>query len=150
MPSPYLITARRFYEDMWSKPDLAAADEIIHPTYAPSWVHLPQKGPAQLKHEIRYFRTMFPDLIYEVVDLLGDDTKVWVRYRGTGTHEGAGWGFAPTHKKAEFEGVSIFTFHANGQISDHWAAYSFYDIFTSLGLAPPWWELSKVLPRQNG
>jgi hypothetical protein len=147
MPSPHLLTARRFYEEMWSEPNFAAADEIIHPDYAPVWVHIPKKGPEQLKHEIRYFRTMFPDLKYEVTDIIGEGDKVWARYRGTGTHEGAGWGFEATHKAAEFEGVGIFTFTANGQIIDRWASYSFYDIFTSLGLAPPWWELSRHLKR---
>ena len=145
MSHDYLLTARCFYEEMWSQPNLDTADEIIHPDYAPTWVHIPHKGPEQLKHEIHYFRTMFPDLKYEVVDAIAEGNKVWVRYQGTGTHEGAGWGFEPTHKVAAFEGVGIFTFHENGQIIDRWASYSFYDIFTSLGLAPPWWELSQYL-----
>ena len=32
-----------------------------------------------------------------------------------------------------------------GRIVDRWSVYSFYDIFSELGLAPPWWELSKHL-----
>ena len=138
-------TAIQWFETMWSLPDFDLADRIIHPEYAPDWVHIPKKGPDQVKHEIRYFRGMFPDLRYEVLDTAVEGSKVWARYRGKGTHLGAGWGFEPTGRIAAFEGVDVFTFDASGLVVDRWAAYSFYDIFTELGLAPPWWELKKYL-----
>ena len=54
-----LITARRWYEDMWSKPDLEIAAEIISPEYDPDWVQIPAKGPEQVKHEIKYSARYF-------------------------------------------------------------------------------------------
>ena len=140
-----LLTVRRWYEEMWSLPDPDIADEIVHTDYAPHWVHIPAKGSEQLKIEIRYFREMFPDLKYTVMDSAADGEKVWAWYRGTGTHLGPGWGFEATGKTVEFDGMAIFYFDDAGLIVDRWAVYSFYDIFTNLGLAPPWWELSKYL-----
>ena len=29
---------------------------------------IPKKGPEQVKHEVRYFRSIFPDLQYTIVD----------------------------------------------------------------------------------
>jgi hypothetical protein len=138
-------TVRRWYEQMWSLPDPDLADRIVHPEYAPDWVHIPAKGPEQLKIEIRYFRGMFPDLKYTLMDAAVDGDKVWAWYRGRATHLGPGWGFEPTGKTVEFDGMAIFYFDAAGMIVDRWAVYSFYDIFTELGLVPPWWEISKYL-----
>ena len=64
------VIARRWFEEMWNKPDLEVADEIIDPNYDPEWVQIPAKGPDQVKHEIRYFRSVFPDLVYEIVDMV--------------------------------------------------------------------------------
>jgi hypothetical protein len=144
-----LQTVRRWYEEMWSLPDPDIADEIIHPDYAPHWVHIPAKGPEQLKIEIRYFRGMFPDLKYTLMDAAVDGDKVWAWYRGRATHLGPGWGFEPTGKTVEFDGMAICYFDSAGLIVDRWAVYSFYDIFTELGLVPPWWEISKYLGEER-
>ena len=85
--------ARRWFQELWSKPDLDLADEIVAPDYAPDWIQIDSKGPAQVKHEIRYFRSVFPDLRYKIVDIIAREDRVWVRYKGSGTHEGTAWGF---------------------------------------------------------
>jgi len=141
------IVAHLWFEVMWTKPDLDLADELIDPAYAPAFVQIPKKGPEQIKHEIRYFRTMFPDLKYTVVDSTQVEDRVWVRYRGTGTHLGKAWGFDPTGKIATFEGATILYLGPNGKVIDRWAAYSFLDIFNQLDLVPPFWELSQYFPQ---
>lgn len=140
-----LTAARRWFIDLWSQGNLTVADEIIAPNYAPDWVQIPKKGPEQVKHEVRYFRDVFPDLQYTIVDSAAFPGKVWVRYQGAGTQKGAAWGFAPTNKPVEFEGATIFTIDQNSQISDRWGAFCMYDIFADLGLTPPFWELSQLL-----
>jgi len=136
-----LATARRWFEELWGGPDLALADQIVAERYAPEWIQIPKTGPAQVKHEINYFRSVFPDLTYEVVDTAAAGDKVWVRYRGRGTQRGPAWGFEASGKEATFEGVTIFTFNAAGKIVDRWGAFCFYDLFTELGHVRPWWEL---------
>ncbi len=134
---------RRWYEEMWSKPDLSVADEIIDENYDPEWVSIDKVGPDQVKHEIKYFRSVFPDLKYEIIEISGDDEKVWIRYKATGTHKGNAWGFGPTGKTVEFEGATILYINPKGMIVDRWGAFCFYDILTDLGLTPPFWELSE-------
>ena len=145
LPERNKAIARRWFLEMWNKPDLAVADEIIDPDYDPEWVQIPTKGPDQVKHEIRYFRSVFPDLVYEIVDLVAQEDKVWVRYRATGTQKGSAWGFEPTEKKVQFEGATIFTMSDQGMVIDRWGAFSFYDVLVELGLAPPLWELNESL-----
>ena len=138
-----LLLVERWYKELWSAPDLEVADEIVAPTYAPAWIQIAVKGPAQVKHEIRYFRSIFPDLKYEILDAVAVDDKVWVKYRGTGTQQGKAWGFASTGKDVSFEGVTIFQVDEAGKIIDRWGAFSFYDILVDLALVPPLWELSQ-------
>jgi predicted ester cyclase len=135
--------AKLWYEKMWSVPDLTIADEIVNPTYNPSWIHIDKEGPTQIKHEITFFRSIFPDLKYKILEMSGEENKVWVRYSGYSTHLGKGWGFKPTNKIVEFEGATILYTNRKGKVIDQWAAFCFYDIFSELGVLPPFWELYK-------
>ncbi len=138
--------AELFYEVMWSKPDLTIADEIVAHQYNPSWIQIDKAGPAKIKHEITYFRNMFPDLIYKIVEMKGEVDKVWIRYTANGTHLGKSWGFEATKKKVTFEGATILYINSEGKIYDQWGAFCFYDIFFELGIVPPFWELHKYFP----
>ncbi|MFW9927526.1 MAG: ester cyclase [Candidatus Thorarchaeota archaeon] len=133
---------RRWFEEMWSKPDLDLADELVDDNYNPDWISIDKVGPDQVKHEIKYFRSVFPDLKYEIVDISADDDKVWIKYKGSGTHKGNAWGFEPTGKFVEFEGATILHINQEGKIVNRWGAFCFYDILVDLGLTPPLWELS--------
>jgi len=137
--------AKRWFEDLWGKPDLAVADEIVHPSYAPEWIHIDKTGPEQVKHEVRYFRSVFPDLTYQINDLAPFADRVWVRYKGLGTHTGNAWGFEPTNRNVEFEGVTILYTNPEGKIVDRWGAFCTYDILADLGCVPPFWQLSDHL-----
>lgn len=136
---------RRWYEEMWSKPDLNVADEIVDKDYDPEWVHIDAVGPAQIKHEIKYFRSVFPDLKYEILEMNAEEDKVWIRYKACGTQNGNAWGFEATGKSVEFEGATILYINSEGKIVDRWGAFCFYDLLTDLGLVPPLWELNEKL-----
>ena len=132
--------AHLWYEVMWSKPDPELANQLVTPDYAPEWIHIDKKGPEQIKHEIKYFRSVFPDLKYEIVETAALPDRVWIRYRAKGTQLGSAWGFPPAGKAVEFEGATIL-YIRDGKVVDQWSAFSFYDILTDLGLVPPLWEL---------
>ena len=102
-----IAIAKKWFIDMWSRGDVDLARQIVHPDYNPDWIHIPKKGPDQVIHEMKYFRSIFPDLEYEILDSTSDESKAWVRYRGNGTHKGVAWGFSPTQKKVSFEGMGI-------------------------------------------
>jgi SnoaL-like polyketide cyclase len=132
--------AHLWYEAMWSKPDPDLADQLVAPEYAPAWIHIEEKGPAQIKHEIKYFRSVFPDLKYQIVETAALPDRIWIRYRAKGTQLGPAWGFPSTGKVVEFDGATIL-YIRQGKVIDRWGAFSFYDILTDLGLVPPLWEL---------
>ena len=82
--------AKLWFENMWSIPDLTIADKLVDPNYNPSWIHIDKKGSAQVKHEINYFRTIFPNLHFEIVEMRGEKDKVWIHYNARGTPLGDG------------------------------------------------------------
>ncbi len=137
--------AIRWFEELWSQGNLSTAEEIIDPEYDPDWVHIEKKGPDQVKHEINYFRSVFPDLVYKIIDISALEDRVWVRYLGTGTQIGPAWGFEASNKKVNYEGVTIFYFNEDGMIIDRWGAFCFYDLLSELGHVPPFWELKEHL-----
>ncbi len=134
-----------WFEDMWSKPDFEIADRIIDPNYKPDWIHIDAIGSALVKHEIDHFRSIFPDLEQKVIEIKGEENKVWVRYKAHATHLGDAWGFKPTNKEVDFEAAAILYINEKGKVYDMWEAYCFYDILTSMGLVPPFWELHKFI-----
>ena len=136
--------AQLWYEVMWSGPNPDVADQIVDPDYAPEWIHIDKKGPEQIKHEIKYFRSVFPDLKYTLVEIASLPNRVWIRYKAIGTQLGSAWGFPPTGKTIEFDGATIL-YIKDGKVTDRWGAFSFYDILSDLGLVPPLWELNEHL-----
>ncbi|HEC37481.1 MAG TPA: hypothetical protein ENI29_04540 [bacterium] len=108
-------------------------------------MHIDKTGPDQVKHEINYFRTLFPDLKYKIIEMISDEKKVWIRYKACGTHLGKGWGFEASNKFVEFEGATILYISSEGKVKDQWGAFCFYDIFADLGAVPSFGELNKYL-----
>jgi len=139
--------AHLWYEVMWSEPKPEVADEIVHLDYAPEWIHIDKKGPEQIKHEIKYFRSVFPDLKYTIIETSALPDRVWIRYKAKGTQLGSAWGFPPTNKAVEFDGATIL-YIEKGKVVNRWGAFSFYDILTDLELVPPLWELREHLQWQ--
>ncbi|MHA1983371.1 MAG: ester cyclase [Candidatus Hodarchaeales archaeon] len=140
-------TTELWFYDLWSEGYLKIADDIIDENYAPEWIQIDKKGAEQVKHEVNYFRSVFPDLKYEIVDKIFTEGKSWTRYNAKATHKGNAWGFEPTNKEVSFEGVTILTFNKEGKIIDRWGSFCFYDILTGLDLVPPFWELHKAFQK---
>jgi len=139
------IIGKNWFEDMWSIPDFEIADRIIDPNYKPDWIHIDAIGSALVRHEINHFRSIFPDLEQKVIEIKGEENKVWVKYKAHATHMGDAWGFKPTYKEVDFEAAAILYINDKGKVYDMWEAYCFYDLLEELGLVPPLWELHKHL-----
>ena len=144
--------AKQWFGKMWSLPDLSLIPKLVDLSYHPNWIQMDKQGPDLVQHEIKYFRSIFPDLSYKILEIKADNNKIWVWYQGTGTQQGAGWGFKPTGKRVSFEGAAILYVNSKGMVVDLKDAFSFYDIFVDLGVVPPFWKLFSHLqnfPEKN-
>ena len=93
---------------------------------------------------MRYFRSVFPDLHYQLVEVSAKPIRSGYAYRATGTQRGAAWGFPPNNRTVTFEGATIL-YVKDGLVIDRWGAFSFYDILHELGHVPSLWQLGEQL-----
>ncbi len=99
---------QRFLDEVANGRDLAKIDELLTDDFS-----LPPDTPgaldrAGLKAVLQYYFNAFPDLHYELKDLLADGDRVVTRLSMTGTHQGDYAGVAGSGKAFEVEEVDIF------------------------------------------
>ena len=111
----------RFYEEVWNKGNLEAADGIfaedyvrhdLRPGNAPA-------GPEGQKLVAGMFRAAFPDVHLGVEFMIAEAGMVVARWTIQGTHRGAWGGIPPTGKRVSFTGVNIFRI-TEGKVVEIW------------------------------
>ncbi len=110
-----------YFEEVWSKGKVELLDELVTPGYinhTPSSPN-PARGPAGLKPIILEMRKGFPDLHYEIKDLIITSDRIVARTIVRGTHVGKLWGMQPTQKKFEVSQINI-EYIEDGKIAEHW------------------------------
>lgn len=124
--------ARRFIEEVWNKGDLTAVDELLDPGYEG---HDPVVGTYKrdgLKQTVESYRSAFPDLKLEIVNLVADDRFVATRWIARGTHLGTFMGIEPTQKKTVVTGIALSELR-NGKIVSELNEYDAFGLLRQLG-----------------
>jgi len=119
------IIASRFLEEVWNKGNVSFLNEILTSDcvshFTPS-LKAVFRGPDEYKQAVGIFRTAFPDLHFEIKDLIAEGDKVACYWIATGTNKGQYMNYAATGKKMENPGVTIFGI-VNGKIISHMAIW---------------------------
>lgn len=76
-------------------------------------------GVDAIKTYIEAVRMAFPDVRFEVLDLIAENDRVTVRWSFEGTQTGVFRGNAPTGRSVEFPGITMFRFFG-GKIQEMW------------------------------
>lgn len=127
--------ATRLIEDGFGHGDLDVFDEIMSPD---SVGHAPPDelhGPEAVKAFVTELRTGFPDLSFEIRDLIADDDRVAVRWMARGTHEGPFQGIQPTGRSIELGGVTVEHVE-DGRIVEGWTYRDALGMLAQLGALP--------------
>ena len=111
--------ARRWFEDMFNRGDLDAANEIISADFVDHLTHEDERGLEELKHYVSIYRTAFPDIQDTVGDIVAEGDKVVVRWMSRGTHQGEFMGVAPTGRHVTSTGMRLFHISEN-KIVESW------------------------------
>jgi steroid delta-isomerase-like uncharacterized protein len=112
---------QRFYEELWNRGNLDAADELVAEDYIRHDLRPGDAppGPEGQKAVAKKFRAAFPDVRLEVEAMVGEGDLVVARWRMTGTHSGAWGDVAPTERRVCFSGVNFFRI-VDGKIAEIW------------------------------
>ncbi len=89
----------------------------------------------KLIEHIQFFEGAFPKYELFIEEMVTEDSKVVVRGRATGIHNGALNGIPPTGKKMDLPFIIRYTIE-NGTISDHWLLADQMILMEQLGVMP--------------
>ena len=107
---------------------------------AGEWANHPRNpgedpGPDGFKATITFIRSVFPDIGFDVQDVIADGDKVLVRSLARGTHTGETLG-PPTGKPVAFRTMDLHRFRADGKIIESWHTEDIYAMLATIGLIP--------------
>ena len=125
----------RYLEEIINQGDLAAADELLTPTFTIDHAGVPEvlRGPAAFKAFIAAFRTAFPDVHVMVETVVADGEAAAVAWAAEGTHLGPFDGVPATGRRATWEGIAIVRVGC-GQIVEVWSATDGLGLRRQLGI----------------
>ncbi len=130
------VTMKRFYEEVVNKGNLKLIDELVAAEFV-EHEELPGMKPGRegLKDFFTMFRAAFPDLQFQVNDLVAKGDKVWAYITIRGTHKGQFMDMAATGKKIEIKGFDIIRL-VNGKAVEHWGLTDTMTMMQQLGAIP--------------
>lgn len=118
--------------------DLDAVGEFFAPDFIGHVIpyHTESHGPKGAKGFLGLFLSAFPDLHFNVEDVIADENKVVVRWSATGSHTGPLQNIPPTHKQISVAGVTIHRIVAE-KVTEAWFFFDLAGLLQQLGLMPP-------------
>jgi predicted ester cyclase len=127
---------RRTYEELLNQGILEVADELIAPDFinheAPPGM---DRGPESMRALANMLRTAFPDLHFEIEELVAEGDTVAGRLTMSGTHEGPLMGMPPTGRSVRQEHMHFVRFR-DGKGVEHWGVRDDLGMMRQLGLIP--------------
>lgn len=128
---------RRFYEAV-NKKDVAIFEQVCDPKFVN---HTPGPGDttgglAGLRQMFSSFQPAFPDLRFNLHQIVAEGDTVIAHFTADGTHKGAFMGAAPTGKKIAFHGADIWKVR-NGKAAEVWHYGDEAMAMAEIGVKPP-------------
>ena len=111
--------ARRFVEEIFNARKTEMAKNFVTHDIIYHGMAEEVKSLEEFKKWVAEDLSAFPDMRITIVDALGEQNKVALRWTLTATHEKDFADFPATHKKFETQGVEIFHFDGD-KIKEAW------------------------------
>jgi len=129
------------FERMFNQGDLAYVDEAIDPTGTDHQEPLGTDFVTHLKEVITAMRDAFPDLRFEVHEVLAEGDIVATRSTMTGTHRGRFMmgplaALPPTGKQIAVPHMHFFRYK-DGRVVDLWHVWNTTELMRQLGAPAP-------------
>jgi steroid delta-isomerase-like uncharacterized protein len=124
----------RRYIETWNRGDLEGMSEF----WAPDMIHHTRSGSHGFESVISIvanFMSAFPDLKFEIEDLVADGDRVASRMTAVGTHTGEYMGVAATGRTVSCS-VLGFARVADGKLVEHWGVTDELHLIEQIGLVP--------------
>jgi steroid delta-isomerase-like uncharacterized protein len=123
----------RFYDEVMSKGNLDAIDELVSPDYIEHDDDSLAPGREGLKQHVSMIRRGFPDMTVKIEDMVIDGNRGAARTSIQATHSGEFMGMPPTGKRVEITGMDFVRFDG-GLSAEHWGMTDSLAMMKQLGL----------------
>ncbi|MGH3085896.1 MAG: ester cyclase [Rubrobacteraceae bacterium] len=129
--------ARRFFVDAFGEGKLEVLDEILA---ADAVAHDPANpqytgGSESAKGLVSMYRSAFPDLRFEIDDMISEGDMVATRWTASGTHEGDLPDIPATGRRSTVSGITIDRFEG-GKVTESWTNWDTLGMLQQLGVIP--------------
>jgi steroid delta-isomerase-like uncharacterized protein len=126
----------RWYDEVMSNGKLEVIDQLVGESYV-EHEHFPGVPPTfdGLKQTVAAFRHAFPDLRFDVHNIITENDTVVAYATLSGTHLGDFAGIPATGRKVAVTGIDTVRF-ANGKAVEHWGSTDNLGLMQQLGVAP--------------
>lgn len=124
--------ARIFFEEIWNQKDESAIDRYVALNAAGNDADF-GKGREDFRAHWKQWIAAFPDLHFEIVDLISEGDKVLTRWVLTGTFEGELLGAQGDGRKIRVDGMSLDRIE-NGIVAEGFDGWDNYGFRQQLGV----------------
>lgn len=127
----------RFFRDVLNGANPPAAAQLLTPDFLVHHSGLPggQGGMAEVAQLMAGFHAGFPDLHYDVQELVSHADRVVARWIATGTHSGPFMGVQPTGRHVTVPGTDEFR-AADGRLAETWVCSDMLGLLAQIGGVP--------------
>ena len=150
-PAKHII--KRFVEELWNARRLEVADQIVSENCVTHQLHSgvstepAHRGPEEMKKHVSGWLMSFPDLRFNVEQMIAEADRVVSQLVMEGTHHGVWMGIPPTGKRLQIRMITIHRI-ADGKIAEDWVLVESLGLFQQLGAVPDTAELIRDFARQ--
>jgi steroid delta-isomerase-like uncharacterized protein len=129
---------RRYFEEAWGKGNLDVMDELMDPDYVNhgSVPGHPVTDREDMKRVEEATRQAFPDVKFEMHDMMAEGDVVVYRWTGGGTQQGEFMGIPPSGRRFSTQGV-VFSRIRDGKIVEQRRIVDVYTMMQQLSGAIP-------------
>jgi steroid delta-isomerase-like uncharacterized protein len=152
--NPAKLIVKRFVEELWNARRLEVADQIFsedcvtHQLRSGISAEPARRGPQAMKEHVSGWLLSFPDLRFNIEEMIAERDRVVSQLVMEGTHQGAWLGIPASGKRVQ---IRMFTVHRilQGKIVEDWVLVESLGLFQQLGLVPDTADLVSNFLRQQ-
>ena len=136
MPAEDPKAVIRRWVEAWNTQDLDAAEESLAPEFVRHDANLPDVvGPQAERQHIADDLAAFPDLHFEIEQLIAEGDLVAARYLVQGTHRGEFLGIPGSGRQVTIQAAESYRL-SGGKIAEQWVVMDALGLLQQLGAVP--------------
>lgn len=128
---------RQMYTELFNQGKLSLADELFAADYVDQEAPpgLSNRGPESMRQLVTMFHNAFPDIFFNVEEVIAEGETAAARVTWTGTQQGLFMGIAPTGRAVRQKQMHFMRFR-NNQMIEHLAVRDDLGLRQQLGVIP--------------